>query len=459
MTRSAARNVILILADDMGYGDFGFANPDAGCTPSLDEIAATSRIYSQHTSASPACAPARAALLTGRYAQRTGVIDTLEARGTDRLARGEVTVADVLRRQGVATGLVGKWHTGAIGAEYHPLRRGFDEFVGFRGGWQDYWDWNLERNGARVAADGRYLTDVLGAEAVDFVRRHRDQPFFLHVAFNAPHFPYQAPGALIARHRRPDRTERVATVYAMIEAMDAAIGRLREAVDDCGLAEDTLFLVTSDNGPELGGVGDESAARPNHGLAGAKQHVLEGGIRVPLLAHQPGVVRAGDDHSFVHGVDLAPTILGHLGVDHPAPKPLDGRDLGATLDGGEVSDIPRFWQWTRYAPQLGTNAAVRDGRWKLVRPAVEELLGLDQRDELIDHDIKRHPERYRDVDDPPVLIHPVDTEPMLFDLEQDPGEQIDVSAENPFVRARLLDALADWYDEVERERRLIGALR
>lgn len=450
-----ARNVVFIVADDMGYGDFGFTG-ESSATPVLDDLAAASRIYSQHASASPVCAPARAALLTGRYPQRTGVIDTLEARGTDRLALDEETIADVLSQHGVVAGLVGKWHTGAIGDAYHPLQRGFAEFAGFRGGWQDYWHWRLERNGVPLCSDGRYLTDVIGDEAVSFLQRHRRQRFYLQVAFNAPHFPYQAPEHLIARHRRPARTERVAVIYAMIEAMDAAVGRIRQTIDDLGLSADTLVVFTSDNGPELGGEGEESAARPNHGLAGAKQHVWEGGIRVPLLAAQSGTVARGEEGAFVHGVDWYPTLLAHLGISHSPARPLDGVDLSATLRGETVAGVPRCWQWTRYRPMPECNAAVRDGRWKLIHPAIDDALGLAERDERIDHDIKAHPERYSGIDAEPPPAPERSTAPLLFDLESDPGEQHDLAEKHPEVRRRLEGLLADWYDDVERDRRREG---
>lgn len=190
---ASAPNIVLIVADDMGYGDFGVFNFGASHTPALDHLQSEGLCLDQHYSGAPVCAPARAALLSGRYPHRTGAIDTFEALGTDRLGLGEVTLADLLRRQGCATGLVGKWHNGAFDDRYHPNRRGFDEFVGFRGGWQDYWAWRIDRNGVTEKADGRYLTHVFTEEAVSFLRRHRRERFFLHLAYNAPHFPLQAP--------------------------------------------------------------------------------------------------------------------------------------------------------------------------------------------------------------------------------------------------------------------------
>jgi arylsulfatase A len=186
-------NIVLILADDLGYGDLGGYNGGLSQTPALDALATEGLCLSQHYSASPVCAPARASLLTGRYPHRTGAIDTLEMRGLDRLALRETTIADLVRRAGYATGLVGKWHNGALDARYHPNRRGFDEFAGFSGGWQPYFNWRLDRNGTETRTDGRYLTDVFTDEAVDFIRRHAREPFFLYLAYSAPHFPFEAP--------------------------------------------------------------------------------------------------------------------------------------------------------------------------------------------------------------------------------------------------------------------------
>src|SRR5581483_3926100 len=178
-------NVVFVLADDMGYGDLGHFNDGRCSSPHLDRIASEGLCLTQHYSGSPVCAPARAALLTGRYPHRTGAIDTLHGRGLDRIALDEVTIADAFRAAGYRTGLVGKWHNGALDSRYHPNARGFEEFVGFSGGWADYYDYQLDLNGSTRASDGRYLTDVLGDYAVDFIRRHRAEPFFLLLAFNA----------------------------------------------------------------------------------------------------------------------------------------------------------------------------------------------------------------------------------------------------------------------------------
>ena len=165
-------NIVLMYADDMGYGDFGAFNDGNVLTPNLDDLISGSTCLSQHYSGSPVCSPSRASLLTGRYPHRTGAITPQEVRGMDRIHSSETTIGDVFGSNGYATGLIGKWHNGALNPKYHPNNRGFQEFVGFSGGWADYYDWNLDTNGSISSSDGRYLTDVLGDAAVDFIKRH-----------------------------------------------------------------------------------------------------------------------------------------------------------------------------------------------------------------------------------------------------------------------------------------------
>jgi arylsulfatase A len=455
-------NIVMIIADDLGYGDFGFINGGRSATPALDQLAADGVVLGQHYSASPVCAPARAALLTGRYPQRCGVIDTLEARGTDRLDPREATLADVLKQAGYRTGLVGKWHNGALEDRYHPTRRGFDEFVGFRGGWQDYWQWTLDDHGRTRRADGRYLTDVWTEEAIGFIDRHtgdHGDPFFLMVTYNAPHFPFQAPEESIERFRQPGRSERVATIYAMIAAVDSGVAAIRQKLADAGCAENTLIMFSSDNGPQLDGVGDESTVRFNAGLAGAKQHVYEGGIRLPMLASLPGALPAGEARdAFVHFTDWLPTLAGIAGARPDlSGLPLDGRDVWPMITGEQKStdDRTMCWQWTRYRPVPESNAAIRSGRWKLVRPALGDTIGLAAADERRDTMIKYEPERFTALvtDDAPA--YPDFTgqaRSHLYDLLTDPGETVDLADRQPERTARLEAELSAWYEDVEAER-------
>ncbi len=453
-------NIVLILADDMGYGDFGAFSDGSASTPTLDHLVQEGVCLTQHYSGSCVCAPARAALMTGRYPHRTGAIDTLEGRGLDRLALSEVTIADLLRAGGYATGLVGKWHLGALDPRYHPNRRGFQEFIGFRGGWQDYYDWHLDSNGTRVDSDGRYLTDVLTDEAVAFIRRHAAEPFFLHVTYNAPHFPFQASEEEVAPFRATGRfTTAVSLLYGMIHRMDKGLERILDELEQQGIAENTLVLFTSDNGPQLGGQGDTATTRYNCGFHGAKGNVYEGGIRVPMVVRWPGELQGGQHYEdLVHFCDWLPTLLHAAGLERPAERAIDGHDILPVLRGeGDPLDVPRFWQWNRYTPQVSGNAAMRDGPWKLVRPRIAEAMFVLPEDLDMDRALKYEPGRYTDVrhaPEPPreTACPPA---PELYHLGQDPLEAQDLSAQEPARAARMLRALETWFEEVEAERRAI----
>ena len=385
-------NIVLILADDMGYGDIGAYGNDAVQTPALDELASESVLLTQHYSGSAVCAPARAALLTGRYPHRTGAIDTLEGRGLDRLALREVTLADVFKSAGYATGLIGKWHLGALDPRYHPNARGFDEFVGFRGGWSDYWKWRLDYNGSFHKADGRYLTDVFTEEAVQFVERHGREPFFLHVTYNAPHFPLQVPDEDVAPFREiGDFTEGVRLIYGMNRRMDKGVGRILETLERQGLDDNTLVLFTSDNGPQFGGQGDRCTTRYNGHFNGCKGNVYEGGIRVPAILRWPAGLDGGRQvNDLVHFTDWMPTLLTAAGVDVPNDLSLDGQNVLSVLRGesGEVN-TRRFWQWNRYTPVAHCNAAMRDGGWKLIRPVIREAMRVAPEDLDMDRRLQR----------------------------------------------------------------------
>jgi arylsulfatase A-like enzyme len=346
------------------------------------------------------------------------VIDTLEMRGLDRLALRETTVADLLRRAGYVTGLVGKWHNGALDRRYHPNRRGFDEFAGFCGGWQPYFEWRLDRNGSESRADGRYLTEVFTTDACEFIRRHRGERFFLYLAYNAPHD---------------------------------------------GLADNTLVMFTSDNGPQFGGRGRMCSDRFNCGFAGAKTLVYEGGIRLPMVMRWPAGIDGGGRtiDAMVHFTDWLPTIIAAAGmppVGIARDLKLDGENVLPILK-GERGKVPeqRFWQWNRYTPDGECNAAMRDGRWKLVRPAIRELMMVSNEDLAMDADSKYHPDQYPDIvrTPEPARMRPAPLPAQLFDIESDPSESRDLAAAEPERVARMTNELARWFESVERDRRMI----
>ncbi len=451
-----ASNIVLIVADDMGYGDFGVFNEGLSETPHLDALASEGQLLTQHYAGSCVCAPSRAALLTGRYPHRTGSIDTREARGTDRLGLWETTLARRLTALGYATGLVGKWHLGELDRRYLPQNRGFDEVCAFRGGWQDYWDWWLDCGGGRFRkSDGSYLTDTLTDEACDFIRRHRDEPFFLQIAYNCPHTPLQAPESEVAVFRgREDLNEAVATLYGMIRRMDRGIGHVLETLDWLGLAEDTIVLFTSDNGPQFGSeLGP--IERFNYGFAGHKGNVYEGGIRVPMIVRWPAGLEPGRCDEMVHFCDWFPTLLSAVGAQVPQEPPPDGANVLPVLR-GEPAEVPdrRFWQWNRYRPVGRCNAAMREGDWKLVHAPMPECFKTTPEDHTDDHELRDRPGYLgevtdrtppeRDVSDPPPA--------QLFNIAEDPREEHDLADEESQRAARMQRQLAAWFEEVEAER-------
>ena len=419
-------NVILILADDLAVGDLSCFNNGLSRTPRLDRLVAESVYFKQAYSGSPVCAPSRAAMMTGRYPHRTGsvTLNQIKYPKLTRLRLDETTIADRFKAHGYATGLVGKWHSGP-GADYHPLKRGFDEYIGFNDSTDipSYFKYRLDVQGEYREFDGPYLTDEFTRHAVDFVRRHRDRAFFLHLAHYAPHRPLSAPEDLIAHYRRKGLPEKTAIVYAMIEAMDRGIGELLDEVNRLGLDNNTLVIFASDNGPDPL-VGD----RFNLDNRGTKYMVNEGGIHVPLMFHWQGQLQPVKRDEVVHFIDLVPTLMEICRFKRTSnDKPFDGRSFAGLLsDHWPNGKLPkqRFWQWNRKTPRYGHNAAVREGDWKLVRPYVTRNI----------------PE----ADSTAV--------PRLYHLRRDPQESTDLSAKNPALSQRLLKSLKTWSRSVEQDR-------
>lgn len=454
-------NVIFILADDMGYGDFSRFNDGLSNTPVLDGLIDESVCLTQYYSASPICAPARAAFLTGRYPHRTGAIETRELRGLCNLAIRETTIADLFKHAGYATGLIGKWHNGCLQDRFSPNARGFDAFIGFRSGWQDYYDWILDRNGTHEKSDGRYLTDVFTEEATAFVARHANEPFFLHLAYNAPHTPLQAPDEDVKPFAEKDRfSEAVSTIYGMNQRMDAGIGRLLAQLDDLGIADNTILVFTSDNGPQFGGKGEQSTVRFNCDFNGAKGKVYEGGIRVPAIVRWPDGLAGGETRDLMmHGCDWLPTLAALCGVEVRDTLPLDGLDASTMLQGttGQMTDR-RFWQWNRYDPLIETNAAIRDGDWKLVRPSIKEAAWTDPEEQKLDSAFRDAPwEHFEPITSEPNRIAiPEPPRPELYNIADDPLEQNDLADAEPARVSRMLAELETWFEEVETDRLSIG---
>ncbi|HOI79780.1 MAG TPA: sulfatase-like hydrolase/transferase [Petrimonas sp.] len=362
-------NVILILADDMGIGDISKFNHGLTKTPNLDKLVVESLYFNNAYSAAPVCAPARASLLTGQYPHRTGCV-TLNMERFPELSRiksGIPTMADYFRNEGYVTGLIGKWHCG-MGEDYHPLKRGFDEFEGFIDPFliKSYFEYTLNINGKNHQFNDKYLTDDLTDRALGFIKRNKDKPFFLHLAHYAPHRPLSAPDLLIDYYQKKGYNKNTATIYAMIEIMDNGIGKLLDELEKMKLRKNTIIVFVSDNGPD-----PITGERFNQDLKGTKYTVLEGGIRVPFIFNWSGQIKPGLSNELIHFTDVLPTLADICGLTIPESATLDGGSFYGILF-NEDYQLPeiRIWQWNRGVPYYTHNAAIRKGDWKLVRPFI-----------------------------------------------------------------------------------------
>lgn len=387
-------NIVVIVSDDHGYADVScYDHPPEVRTPNIDRIAARGVRFAQGYASAYVCAPTRAGLLTGRYQQRYGFYTASDSRVG--LPLSEITLADLLKKRGYATGAFGKWHLG-IEPEYHPMQRGFDEFYGFLGhGAHDYF--NLKRarqpyasiwRNREVIDDTGYLTDNLGREAASFIGRHEKHPFFLYLAFNAVHFPLQAPPDTVKKYDtgNPERN----LYLAMLEREDLAVGKVLDELQGRNLDKNTLIIFFSDNG------GARNNRANNGVLRDYKHSVYEGGIRVPFLASWPGKLPQGKvSQDPVICLDVLPTVCAAAGITLPTDRPYDGRNL---LD-KPPAERTLFWDCN------DEKRAVRSGNWKLV-----------------DNEGKFE----------------------LFDLAKDTGEKHDLAASNPKKVEQLRAAFQAW---------------
>ncbi|MGH9371729.1 MAG: arylsulfatase, partial [Vicinamibacterales bacterium] len=378
-------NILLIVTDDQGYGDLGFHGNPKIHTPHLDRLARQSvRFRSFYVS--PVCSPTRASLLTGRYNYRTGVVDTYLGRS---LMHGdELTLAEALSGAGYRTGIFGKWHLG----DHYPLRamdQGFQESLTLNGGGigqpsdppggESYFAPLLRRNGQWVETTG-YISDVIADATIDFITRNRARPFFAYLAFNAPHTPLEVPTGKYAKYKALDLgiddfprgghpisgkfdSDTTSRIYGMVENIDDNVGRVLATLDSLELADHTVVLFLTDNGPQQ--------PRYNAGMLRLKGTVNEGGIRVPFFVRWPGRFDNGRevDRIAAH-IDVTPTVLDICGAARPRRVRFDGLSLLPLLEGGGTDwpDRTLFFQWHRGdIPQMGRAFAARSQRYKLVR--------------------------------------------------------------------------------------------
>ena len=408
-------NVLLIMTDDQGWGDVGCHGNEKIRTPTMDRLAADGVEMTQFY-VQPVCAPTRACLMTGRYNYRTGVTDTYLGRAM--MHSDEVTVAEVLGKAGYATGIFGKWHLG----DNYPLRpidQGFQTGVWHLGGGMSqpadppessgYFDAIYQVDGEEKRIEG-YCTDVFADACIRFIEANRDRPFFAYLPTNAPHGPLQVPDKYWKPYKEAGIDEKAAKVYGMVENIDDNVGRILKRLDDLGLAERTVVIFLTDNGPT-------GRKRYRGGLRGGKGTVYEAGIRVPFFVRWPGVTEAGRKvNTIAAHIDMLPTLAEVCGGAPPKDRTVDGRSL-VPLWKGETADWPErtlFFQWHRGdEPQMYRAAVAREPRWKLVMPQTKGEPGFE-----------------------------------LYDIPADPVEKHDVADKHPEVVKRLRASYEAWFRDV-----------
>ena len=421
-------NVVLVMMDDLGYGDLGSYGASDVRTPNIDRLAREGVRLTNAYANGPVCTPTRAALISGRYQQRVGLEGILTVAPADRelgLPATGTSLPALLRAHGYATGLVGKWHLGWK-PEFGPNAHGFDEFYGFLGGAHSYYTNRAEirgvgagppdlfENTTPVEATG-YLTDEITRRAVGFITRHADAPFFLEVAYNAPHWPFEPPdrpptdaerrGARPLRQMPEDSVPATRQDYVrMLERADRGVGEILAALDRRGLTGSTLVVFTNDNGGEW--------LSRNAPLFHRKGTLWEGGIRVPLILRWPGALPRGQVSAQVAiTTDVTASILAAAGARTPPGHRPDGIDILPILRGkAPLLERRLFWRWAQPNRQ---QRAVRSGRWKLLADGNQHL---------------------------------------LFDLGVDPGERTDLAARRPDLVATLARLLAEWEADVDAAR-------
>jgi arylsulfatase A-like enzyme len=419
-------NILVILTDDMGYADVGFnGSPDIK-TPSLDKLAEEGTMMTSAYNAHPFCGPSRAGIMTGRYPHKFGSqfnLPTSDRSGGLGIPTSEVFISEVLQDAGYHTGAIGKWHLGEDG-DFHPNNRGFDDFYGFLNGGHDYFPSQfkpqyekqrkqglnhsifhylrpLEHNGEEVDVN-EYLTDALSGQAVDFIKdsvSDKEEPFFLYLAYNAPHSPMQAKEEDMAQF--PDIKDPKRKTYAgMVYAVDRGVKEIVQTLKDTGQYENTLIVFFSDNG------GKPNLGANNYPLRGRKGSVLEGGYRTPMFFHWPKKIPKGKKFTFpISTLDLYPTFAELAGAEIPKNKKLDGKNITPSLIAGTNPRPGEMIYAVRHRNGF-SEAAARKDNWKIVNVSGNKW--------------------------------------QLFDVEIDSSESNDLSKEYPLVVREMVAEMEMW---------------
>lgn len=440
-------NFVVILVDDLGYMDIGANNPDCFYeTPNVDRLAASGMRFTDGYAANPVCSPTRYSLMTGKYPSRVDATNFFSGRrpGTykpaplsDKMPLTEITLAQMLKQKGYATFFAGKWHLGPT-EEYFPQNRGFDVNIGghVKGGpytGNKYFAPFKNPQMKEESPEGEHLPARLSRETASFIKAHKDEPFLTYLAFYSVHTPLMGRPDLVEKYQKKaekvlgeefadeeqifpngkDRKVRIlqkhAVYAAMVEAMDAAVGTVLDAIEEAGVAEHTMVVFTSDNG---GLSTSEGSPTSNLPLRGGKGWVYEGGIREPWIVRYPGVVQPGSQsNEMMCSIDLYPTVAKAAGVE--LRHEVDGIDLLPALKGGKLERDALYWHYPHYSNQGGIpGGAIRSGNFKLF-------------------------ERYEDG-----RVH-------LYDLSTDIGEKNDLASEMPERVQAMRSKLHQWYKTVD----------
>jgi arylsulfatase A len=409
----AKPNLVFLFADDLGWSDVGFNGRKEWRTPHLDKFAKQGTIFTRWYTAGTVCAPSRAALMTGKYGIHNGV-----SGNSDDLPKGQTTLAEALKKQGYRTALFGKWHHGrprpGMKDYRHPLDLGFDEFVGYtnaRHAWEHF-PKELWFGREKKPVKG-HSAKIIAEQAIDFIKRNKEKPFFLYVPFIIPHLHIEAPADDVAKFKgkfkEKDSSKPLnATYAAMITALDREAGRVLKALDDHKLSDNTLVVFTSDHGAtfEVGNQGTSAFHDSNFPFRGQKRTLWEGGLRVPAAVRWPGKVPAGKKSDVVvHMTDVFPTFLAAAGAKPEAAWKVTGENLLEVWKGkAKAPERTLFWEWR--AEGYHQLAAMR-GEHKLV-------------------------------------ITGQNNPPELFNVVTDPAERRNIRATNQALASKLQKELTAW---------------